>query len=315
MHITDRLNRKKWGVFHHYLYNIQNNPQFSNNQGAGETDWQTCTATLNIPLLAKTLHQIGVGYYCITVMQGRKYMIAENAVYRQIVGDEVADECLSKRDLIEELYQELSRYDIDLYLYFTGDGPYKDEEIGRQFGFIEPRQNISMDFVEKWAAVLQDYALRYGDKIKGWWLDGMYQEAFGYTPELMQPYYQAIKAGNPHALAAFNNGVMPYLYRHYPQEEFTTGEQVDLSVFPQGRFQDGAQTHVLLPIGAEDCAIGATWASGGMHYTKEDLCDYAEKFVDAGGVVTFDCKLNRDGSMDPEQVAALQYIGNRVKEL
>ena len=113
-------------MFHHYLHNIQNDLLFSNNQNAGQTEWQSCTEALNVKQLAKTLHEIGAGYYFITVMQGRKYMIAENAVYRRIVGDKIADERLSGRDLIEELYQELSRYDIDLYLYFTGDGPYKD---------------------------------------------------------------------------------------------------------------------------------------------------------------------------------------------
>lgn len=313
MELTDRLHSKKWGVFHHYLYNIQNDPRFSNNQNAGQTDWQSCTQALDVKRLAKNLHEIGAGYYFITVMQGRKYMIAENAAYRSIVGDGVADEALSRRDLIEELYQELSRYDIDLYLYFTGDGPYKDEDIGSLFGFIEPRQNITMDFVQKWASVLKDYALRYGSKVKGWWLDGMYSEIFGYSQELLAPYYHAIKAGNPEALVAFNDGVKPYLYRHFAREEFTSGEQVDFSVLPQARFQDGAQSHILLPIGAESRDIGATWAGGGLHSTKEQLCDFARKVTQAGGVVTFDCKLNRDGSFDDAQVEALSYIGSRLK--
>lgn len=314
MHITDRLHKKKWGVFHHYLFNIQNNPLFPNNQNAGETDWQTCTEALDVKLLAKTLHEIGVGYYFITIMQGRKYMIAENAVYRGIVGDKIADECLSRRDLIEELYQELSKYDIDLYLYFTGDGPYKDEEIGSLFGFIEPRQNVTMDFVEKWADVLRDYSLRYGDKIKGWWLDGMYCREFGYTQELLEPYYRAIKAGNPDAIVSFNDGVKPYFYRHYSQEEYTAGEQNFLTLLPDSRFYDGAQTHILLPIGAGSSGIGSTWAGGGLQFSKEELFEYAQKVISAGGVVTFDCKLNRDGSFDEQQIDALRYIGNRLKK-
>lgn len=312
MHITDRIHNKKWGVFHHYLYNIQNNPLFTNNQNAGETDWNTCTEALNVKLLAKTLHEIGAGYYFITVMQGNKYMIGENRAYRNIVGDTIADECFSKRDLIEELYQELSQYDIDLYLYFTGDGPYQDEQIGSLFGFTEPRQNVTMDFVEKWSAVLKDYAIRYGKKVKGWWLDGMYQQEFGYTPELLRPYYQAIKAGNPDAIVAFNNGVKPCLYRHYPEEEFTSGEQVDFSVVPNSRFQSGAQTHILLPIGAESRGIGATWAGSGLNFTKEALTAYAQKVISSGGIVTFDCKLNRDGSMDSQQIDALRYMSSRL---
>lgn len=313
MHITDRMYSKKWGVFHHYLYGIQNNPSFSNNQNAGETDWQICTQALNVKKIAETLHEIGAGYYFFTVMQGRKYMIAENQVYRNIVGDEIANECLSRRDLIEELYQELQKYDIDLYLYFTGDGPYKDEEIGKLFGFTEPRLNISMEFVKKWSDVLKEYATTYGDKVKGWWLDGMYKEGFCYTQELMQPYYEAIKAGNPLAVVAFNNGVKPYCYRHYLKEEFTSGEQVDFSVSPASRFQDGAQTHILMPIGAESRDIGATWAGGGLNFSKEALCSFAKKVISAGGVITFDCKLNRDGSFDEAQINVLRAVGNALK--
>ncbi len=314
MHITDKLHDKKWGVFNHYLYNIQNNPDFTNNQNVGETDWQTCTNALNIKLLAQTLHEIGVGYYCITVMQGRKFMIAENSVFREIVGDAHADECLSRRDIIEELYQELSQYDIDLYLYFTGDGPYADEEIGKIFGFIDPRTNVSMDFVQKWSDVLGEYSLRYGSKIKGWWLDGMYQ-GFGYTQELMTPYYQAVKKHNPEAILTFNGAIFPYFYRYYAEEEYTSGEQNDLSIVPESRFYNGAQTHILLPLGAESRGIGATWGGGGLNFTVEELCDYTEKVIAAGGVVTYDCKLNRDGTFDPEQLEALKAIGRRVKDL
>ncbi len=312
MHIADRLHARKWGVFHHYLYGLQNNPALPNNQGAGETDWQTCTQALDVRRIADTLHDIGAGYYFITVMQGRKYMIAENSVYRGIVGDEVADECLSRRDLIAELCRELDRYGIDLYLYFTGDGPYQDEEIGRLFGFTEPREQVTVAFTEKWAAVLGEYSRRYRGKARGWWLDGMYRRRFGYTNELMEPYYRAIKAGDPDSLTAFNDGVRPFLYRQYPEEEFTTGEQVDLSVVPSSRFCDGAQAHILLPLGTDSSGIGATWASGGLHFPQQEICDYADKVTSAGGVVTFDCMLNRDGSFDPEQAEALRAVGRRL---
>ena len=36
------------------------------------------------------------------------------------------------------------------------------------------------EFIEKWASVLEEYAVRYGDKVKGWWIDGCY-DYFGYT--------------------------------------------------------------------------------------------------------------------------------------
>ena len=140
-------------------------------------------------------------------------MIAPNATYDAIADTKPGEAC-SERDLILDLYEALKKYDIDLCLYYTGDGPYKDVEIGRKFGFAEPRGTVTMDFVQKWSSVLEEYAVRYGDKIKAWWLDGMYADYFGYTQELMEPYYQAIKMGNPNALVAFNNGVYPEISRY-----------------------------------------------------------------------------------------------------
>ena len=312
MAISDVMANKKWGVFNHYLYNIQNNPAYPNNQGAGETSWQECTAALDVKKIARQLHEIGAGYYFITSMQGRRYMIAENARYREIVGDDVADECLSKRDLIEELYEALSEYGIDLYIYFTGDGPYKDEEEGKKFGFIEPRANISMEFCEKWASVLGWYAKKYAGKIKGYWIDGCYDEWFGYTTEKLEPYYNAVKSADPNALITMNNGVKVGLYRYFPKEDYVSGEQENLNVIPEGRYLDGAQTFILTPIGNGDMGIGCAWGSGGLSYTGDELADYAERVVAAGGVVTFDCMVARDGSFDEDQMRALKAVGDRV---
>lgn len=316
MHITDIMFNKKWGIFNHYLYNIQNNPEFSNNLGAGQTSWNSCTTELDVEKIARSLYEVGAGYYFITVMQGRKYMLSPNDAYRRIAADCFEEDCVSRRDIIEELYEALNKYGIDLYLYFTGDGPYKDAEYGEKFGFTEPRKNVPLDFVKNWALVLEEYAVRYGDKIKGWWIDGCYDASLGfnYTQEKLELYYRACKKGNPNALVTMNNGVRNKLYRRYVKEEFTSGEQISLEVFPEARFTDGAQSHILLPIGNEDTGIGATWAAGGLMYTREQLAEYVTEVNRRGGVVTLDCKLNRDGSFDPLQEKVLKYVGERVRD-
>ena len=76
--------------------------------------------------MPRNLHEMGAGYYVITTMQGRKFMIAPNKTFDRIAGTKTGEACAA-RDLVQDLYQALSRYGIDLYLYFTGDGPYKDE--------------------------------------------------------------------------------------------------------------------------------------------------------------------------------------------
>jgi hypothetical protein len=171
-HITDRLAGRKWGVFTHYLAGIQNNPANPMNQGAGHTGWNDCVNAFDVGKLADSLRRCGAGFYFITLMQGGETMIAPNATFDEIAGTKPGEAC-AERDLVAEIYEALEPLGIDLYLYYTGDGPYAHPEIGRRFGFTEPRdRGVTRDFVEKWAAVLEEYAVRYGDRVKGWWIDG-----------------------------------------------------------------------------------------------------------------------------------------------
>ncbi len=303
LHITDRLYSRKWGIFNHFLYN---SPGSNMDFGPDLTNWNERVEALNVTKTARMLNELGAGYYFITIMQGRKYMVAPNSIFDEIAGVKPGEAC-AHRDLIADLYDALSVYNIDLYLYFTGDGPYKDEEIGRRFGFINPRKNVATSFVEKWASVLHEYSVRYGDKIKGWWIDGCFS-SFGYDDSLMKPYHDAIKAGNPYSVTAFNNGVKPFLAKWYREEEFVCGEFNDFTYIPESRFIDGAQAHILAPLGKGVVGNCGGWGETGVKRDNKYMIDYVKRVNDAGGVVTVDIHINSDGSFDPKQVEALQGI-------
>ena len=317
----DRFYNHKWGVFNHFLSVLQNNPCCPNSYGK-QTDWDSLVNELDVNMLAETLHKIGAGYYVITVMQGTKYMIAPNNAFDEIAGTKPGEAC-STRDLIADLYDALSKYDIDLFLYFTGDGPYKNHPEGDRFGFVEPRSvGVTKAFVEKWASVLEEYAVRYGDKVKGWWIDGCYKEYFKYTDDLLELYYKACKKGNPDALVSLNNGVgTGDIIAGYAYEDFLCGEQEDFTVIPKQRFYGNAQAHVLAPLGVppqtedkevlEDM-IGPGWGSFGVKRSKEYLADYIKRVNAAGGVVSVDIGLYRDGKLDPAQVEVLEYVSKNI---
>ena len=301
VHITDKLFKKRWGVFTHYLAGIQNNPGNPLSLGAGGSSWNDCVRAFDVTKLAESLSRSGAGYYFITVMQGGETMIAPNAAFDEIAGTKPGEAC-AERDLIAEIYEALAPLGIDLYLYFTGDGPYANREIGKRFGFTEPRSDgVTMGFVTNWAAVLEEYAVRYGKKVCGWWIDGCYRDYFKYTDELLEPYYLACRKGNPESLVAMNNGVFPNYRKNYKNEDFVCGEFNDLTVIPPSRFIDGAQAHMLAP-------LGATWGRPGCRYSGRYLDCFVSCVSEAGGVVTFDCALKRDGSLDEEQIAALAEI-------
>lgn len=295
---TQKLVDATFGVFSHFLYGDPG----ADTDVPPAYDWNARVDAVDVDYIARTLHEMGAGYYIITIMQCVKYMIAPNAAYDRIAGTRPGEAC-AKRDLIMDLADALEKYGIDLYLYFTGDGPFRDEVIGPKFGFGPARGKVSREFVENWASVLREYALRYGDKVKGWWMDGCY-DYFDYTDELLDIYHEAMLAGNPAAIAAWNNGVQDTAKRWYGGEDFVAGEQNDFENLPQTAFVDGVRNHILAPIGKAE-KPWHRWCKRGCAYTHEEMRDIIRRVHGVGAAITVDMRINFDGTFDPEQVAVM----------
>ena len=334
----DHFASRKWGVFTHYISVLQNNPSMPQSLGR-ETTWNECTADLDVKKLAKTLHEIGAGYLFFTVMQGTRYLAAPNRTYSEITGTNP----YSERDLIEELYAALEPYGIDLCLYFTGDGPYKSEPEGSAFGLSAERGHVSNEFVRKWTSVLREYAMRYGKKVKAWWIDGCYSDFLGYRPEQLKMYVDACKAGNPNVLVALNSGhVLGYTEDELnalsgdryeseseraelaainasvliEEQDLICGEQQKLlGYIPRERFLGRwkrAQAHILAPLGVSSSGIGGSWASDGLSCSGDELVEYIRKVNAIGGCVSVDVILYRDGSLSEMQTATLKMVGRML---
>lgn len=302
----DRLRARRWGVFNHFLYGA---PGSDLPDRPDARPWNDMVDSFDVERVARDLHDIGAGWYFLTVMQGRKYMVAPNATFDAIAGT-VPGEACARRDLVADLVEALRRYDIDLFLYFTGDGPYKDRAVGERFGFGPERGRIDAEFVRKWTSVLEEYAVRYGDRVHGWWFDGVY-DAFGYNDELMEPYHRAAKKGNPDALTAFNNGVFPECRRWFRDEEMTAGEFNGFTHVPASRFVDGAQAFLLAPLGvAPDGVEWNRWRRPGTQVDIATLRAYQQRLREVGAVLTIDIFVGEDGSWDPAQKALLKEAMN-----
>ena len=297
---TARLHDAKFGVFYHLLYG-----------GASAADWREKVTAFDVTKVADQISACGAGFCFITLMQGHRWMCAPNATYDRICGTKPGEAC-SERDLPMELADALARRGVDLYLYYTGDGPYKDAQLGPKMGF-PPYRNcpVSRDFVENWASVLGEYAMRYGDKVKGWWVDGCYRTAFGYDDELLAIYDRAAKRGNPHALTAYNDGVKNYFEKNYSGEDFTCGEFEDFVCLPRTRYIDGAQAFALIPMGiGPNGSVG--WSCPGVRHGKEYLVNFSKVFCEKGGVLCLDVHFAADGTIDADQFDALKAIGRNL---
>jgi len=302
----DRLVNKRWGVFNHYLWNKREHPE--------RTDlgsWSDTIDTFDTDRLAKTLHEIGAGYYFFTVIHATEYMATPNQTYERMCGVEPGVLC-PKRDLVADLYNSLSKYDIDLYLYYNAYTPlfiYIPEELSLSFVSKHVRNtkgggimlNTPLeDYAKNWASVIEDTAVRYGDKICGWWIDSCYR-AVGWTFDNVAYLHRAIKKGNPTAISGFNNGVFEDIKKWYPEEELTCGEFNDFGFVPESRYIDGAQSHMLIP-------LGSTWGEKGVQHDHAYFKEYLPKLEAVGCPITFDIYVGPDGSLDEEQLEVLRGL-------
>ena len=323
MDSQDRMMNNKWGIFNHYLYGSEKGVTTLDEMAE---EWNEQVNSFDTARLAKTLHEIGCGYYIITVMQGTRFLIAPNEAFSRITGIAPGKAC-AKRDLIKDIGEALAEYDIDLFLYFTGDGPHFDKIAGPAMGLYEDYEagihgKVDKNFVSNWASVMEEYAVRYGSLIKGWWVDGCY-ESLGYNNELLSIYFEAMKKGNPDILSAFNSGTASFVSKDgsdtpikwFENEGFTCGEDNDFTYVFNTRFTNGAQNHLLIPFGDyRDGNICAGWCNTGVRRSKEYVADYIRKNNEAGAVITVDIFVDHSGAFDPEQVEALKYIGKKVRE-
>ncbi len=301
---TDWFRNAGWGVFVHYLWDVQNVGGRENTQGKPPTTWDALVREFDTEKFAEQIKETGSPYVFFTMMQRTRYLIAPNATYNRLTGYQPGEAC-STRDLVADLYRSLDRRGIRLMLYWTGDGPREDAQAAKGMGGWNGQ--VSDQYVRNWADVAAEYSRRYGDRIKGWWVDGCYAH-IGYNEPRWRMLAQGIKAGNPHAIIALNNPAMSYANSSTDCDDFTTGEVNEFTDIPDDRWRDGKQFHVL-------SYLGGDWGRPGCRYDLAFLADYVSQVNEAGGVVTMDMALFRDGSLDPKQVKLLSQLGLAIKAL
>ena len=340
----ERMKNRKWGVMVHYLEGIQNNPERPHSEGKGKLSWNEAVNSVDAEEVARQLHEMGAGWLLITLLQCTKYMISPNETYNKITGYQTGEAC-SARDLPMDLYYALKKYDIDLYLYYTGDGPCRDEQGGTAMGLtnvVPWETNVSETFVENWATVLKEYAERYKGKVKAWWIDGCYHYV-GYNETKLLPYQKALKEADENYLISYNegSGIQDLLkaqeegdttnrgWRYDPAqdiskraqtplryrcsyEDYFSGEMFDFTIVPTGNEGD-YQWHALSPL-SSDGPDACGWACDGVKYTEEYFTKYLEEVWSKGGVVTVEMGMTRSGKFFATQKEFMQKVIKKIKK-
>jgi len=314
-----------WGVFTHYL----TSPKTS------ADDWNRQVDGFDVKALAAQIAATGARYYFITVGQGSGHYCAPNATYDRYVGA-TPSKC-SQRDLVSDLYDALQAHGIALMAYVPADGSNADSVAcaGLKLATHWSDPGLEVDwsgmgpswgrfrlpeFQRIWEEVCRDWSLRWGKKVRGWWVDGCYAPVYRY-PEAEAPnlrtFAAALRAGNPDAIVAFNTGVKVPVVSATPHEDYTAGELTgDLPVGgfgfgdnpawcnngPIKPFVGSARFHVLN-------FLGPWWCASPPRFPTELVVGYTKYITQHGGVVTWDVPISPEGLIPEPFLEQLRAIG------
>lgn len=300
---TDWFSKAGWGLFVHWLWDVQNAGSRANTMGKPQVSLDEWVNGFDVEHFADQVKESGAPYVFVTMMQRTRYMIAPNSTYDRLTGYKPGEAC-SKRDLVLDLADSLEKRGVKLMLYWTGDGPRQDPQAAKGMGGWNGK--VTDAYVQNWADVAAEYSKRYGEKVHGWWVDGCYTH-IGYNEKRWGILARGLKAGNPKAIIALNNPSMSHANSSSDFDDFTTGEVNAFTDVPDSRWRDGKQFHVL-------SYLGPNWGTPGTRYSADYLTDYVGAVNDAGGVVTIDVAQFRDGSIDTKQLDVIKAMAAGLKQ-
>ncbi|MCF7688383.1 MAG: hypothetical protein K9M98_14415 [Cephaloticoccus sp.] len=302
----------RWGMFTHYLADSASNLQPTL---LPVSEWNARIDAFDVEGLARQLAAARVPYFVITLGQNSGFYLSPNQTYDDIVG--IKPSKCSRRDLIADLAAALAPRGIRLMAYLPGMAPASDA-IAKARLEGEPDER-STNLQRNWEAVIREWSLRWGKSLSGWWIDGPYEKEKYQHP--VAPNYrsfaEALKAGNPDSIVAFNNGLRTPLYSITEYEDYTPGEiERDLPVAP-GCLPDysrlanfdgqlnGAQLHVLT-------IMGEWWGKGPVRFPDELTIGYTKFMNSKDGVISWDAPLTTAGLIDPEFLPQLTALGHAI---
>ena len=299
-----------WGVFCHYL----TTPDMT------AEEWNRQVDAFDVEGLAAQLAGIGAPYFFITLGQNSGHYCAPNAAYEAVVGS--PGKC-ARRDLVSELSAALAPHGVPLCVYLPSGAPAADpiamQRLEWQWGFVGEwpeawggeRTGLRLAaFQRKWEAVIREWSLRWGTKVRGWWFDGCYfaDEMYRHADEPnFLSFAAAARTGNPEALVAFNPGVEVEITAFTPAEDYTAGEMNDAeTVTCTGRWLNGEQWHMF-------SFLGPFWGQSPPRYRDEQAIAITRRIIAHGGVVTWDVPITEHGLIPEEFAQQLRQIALGVR--
>jgi hypothetical protein len=298
----------RWGVMTHYLADWRARVD---GQRTTVESWNDMIDAFDVEGLADQIAQCGAGYHLLTIGQNSGYYLAPNPTYDRLVG--ATESKCSRRDLVTDMQAALAKRGVKLLVYLPAGPPGRDRAAQRALEF-EGDGRRNRQFQQNWEAFVRDWSTRWGDRVAGWWFDGCYWPNLTYRHAAapnFESFAAAARAGNPDAIVAFNPGVVDRILSVTPHEDYSAGEinfpdRLMIRRVMDGRV-DGVRIHAL-------SYLGETWGMGAPRFTRDQIAEYTQTVIKAGGAFTWDVPVERNGLIPSEfmtQLKPLAQLPNR----
>ena len=319
---TDWMRDARWGVMVHFLSIPPSSHEPAN---ISVEEWNRRVDGFDLPGFVQQLKDVGAPYLIFTLGQWSGFYCSPNATYDKIVGENPSR--LSRRDLVGELAEALAAAGIRLIAYLPAHGPgsnphavealrctppWETAQWHGSYASAQPADERLSEFQGHWESIIREWSIRWGRNVHGWWIDGCYYPDEMYRHDdapNFRSFAEALKAGNPDSLVAFNPGVLVPVICHTEFEDYTAGE-ANVMVTPNKfhvfeRFINGAQFQVL-------SFLGDFWCVGTPRYPDDLVVEYTRYINGFEGAVTWDVPIEANGRIPDDYMRQLSKVGNAV---
>jgi hypothetical protein len=287
-------------------------------------EWNRIVDGFNVERLAQQVRDSGAGYVMLTLGQNTGHFCAPNAAYDEIMGWK--ESLLSKRDLLQEVADALAPH-VKTMAYLPAQAPANHEASVRAFRLMPPwgasdwanlqkfwtdeeDADVSLtEFQIKWEAITRFWSEKWGDKIAGWWIDGVYHadQMFRNAHEPnFHSFARALRAGNPSSVLAFNSGTENPVEKLTDEQDYTAGEisrhfRCHERFVPIEATTEGMQTHFLT-------FLGDWWGDGEPRFSAKFVAGYTQHLHERGAAMTWDVPTSWKGEIPDAHRRILEVI-------
>lgn len=173
---------------------------------------------------------------------------------------------------------------------------------------------------EKYAEILikvfTEIGLRYRDKVAGYWLDSWFQTDESYPNLPFEKLFEAIKAGNPDRLIAYNYWAFPV---ETEWQDYWAGELTELPLkrFKSRYIQRGAgkglQAHSAIKLDAPWFHITTDTDMEPPLYTAKELIEYVKTCMEDQAVVSIGVGIFQDGTLGEPSLQILRQLRHAIR--